>query len=416
MPSLLKKYSLSKVAQNGGVMLICVLVVIIVALIAGNSRNPARFSTYADLEYLHTNGTKYVTAELSSAPTLDLNPYTSHNSIIIRGGREFAMISLSEDNVIVDQRRRPYYNTSDKDAVFRISKTPYEIEIKIEKRIESLESALKRDYSTPVYTSSMLESMFPDQPMLHLDDESLEKIAQEQRAREESIRSTIERELEKLANASPIVLTMVDLEYANLISGIFYFICSIVFIIFAFKLFIAGAILVSPRISATYRSLAEYGDPETLISQFGKSISSQKKSYMNGDIIYNKEFAALFLPTSVYIAPTKDLLWAYIAFQVRNQHRHLSTFYSLVFCFSSGKQKSVRIKNKDEGIRILHGIKKTCPDVIVGFSQSLREMWGDLKSFKFQFSKNAEEMRNSVSPHEQANIVSYLHGLDKTYK
>jgi hypothetical protein len=202
---------------------------------------------------------------------------------------------------------------------------------------------------------------------------------------------------------------------AGAIFSIAFFVAGAIFLIL---LICSGAIFIRPGMSKTCRATAQYGDVRLLLGESEKSLRGKTLRLKSGDMIINGEYVILAYPLHVYIAPIKELIWAYIAFNVSSAGRGKTyTYYSIMLSFSSREQKAVRVKDRGSGMKELSRIKRLNPDVLIGFNQRLHGMYEyRFESFKKQVLTDVSRLQEGVSPGEQADIHVSLWGLEMNHE
>ena len=192
-------------------------------------------------------------------------------------------------------------------------------------------------------------------------------------------------------------------QMGRMISVLFYGIASVILLVFFARLILCSMIFIFPKRSKTYRMLLPYGAPELLLKDCDESLNGAWLPIRKGEVLANEKFIVIPYTTYVYIAPLKELLWAYVALHVYRGNRSAGIERSLKFIFSSKVVKSVRVKAKSDAIRELERIKKLNPNMLVGFDMGLYK-WAenDFPGFIEHISSNAEKLQKRISAKDQA--------------
>jgi len=183
------------------------------------------------------------------------------------------------------------------------------------------------------------------------------------------------------------------------------FIC---FLIFLGRASVKGTILWQPKKSKTFWHLSGYGDPEELFEECELSIAESRQELERGILCLTNDFVIFPRETYAFIAPVKNLLWAYVALMLSRRRYGSIGCYKLVLRFDSSERYIVPIDDKESAIVLLDTIKQINPNVLVGFDQSFEDMReNDFESFRTRITTDIESMQSMTSSNVQTDIHDY---------
>jgi hypothetical protein len=247
--------------------------------------------------------------------------------------------------------------------------------------------------------------------------QSTEETEEKREERIQNDKNEISRLEDLLWRITPYTLTYADLEFAHFLSAVFYMVFYVALIWFLIKLIRCGMIFVFPEKSKTYRIMAQYGDPAQLLKECDTSFNEQGIPVKSGKMMMNGKFVALLQPSYAFIAPSKELLWAYIEFRVIEQTRTAGTHYKIMLCFAMREREAMGIETKSAGVRELEKIKSLNPNMLVGFNIDLWDLYEkDFDAFKEQVLSDVGQLQERVSAGEQADMKNFWSGLEKEYE
>jgi len=416
IPDFLKLYFARKLRIMLTMVLICIIGIIVTAALQSNAGKPAVFTLHSELEALYRKGRRYVVIDSSienMVNNIDLNPRVQASTVSVflfsnMDNYRRKVLALPDRSVMLyEETILPVY-TPDSMKAYSIKndKTLHnEYVEQINARIIALQDSIifnsRYNYSTPT-------------------DPVSKKMSEEKAILIQKMEKQVMQLQELLVNLSPFTLAYANVEGVRIAASVFYFIFYAAMLVFISLSIVYGVIFIRPEKSYTYNFIAQYGDAAFLLSECEKSLNGQITEInplKPKGRITNSEFVILAYPLHVYIAPANELLWAYIAFNVETGGRGAArTYYSIIYCFSSGERKAVRIEFKNEGIRELAMIKNLNPHVLIGFNNDLQSMYvNDFGVFKQQIQLNVGQLQEGVTAGEQANIRASFWGMDFEY-
>ena len=354
-------------------MLFLALIVMLVR-IRSNAGNPDSFATYGDLETLSRAGKRFVILDRESMELINFSKRDWRtgglvggiNSSYPRSVSDFYTISLSDGIVLVADK---YVGSSSTQRIAEIG-------------------------SIKLFSSVIEEGKKNIQD--YFDQSNLD---------------TANVDLARAENLKPLILTVKSapasdhLGYLSFTVFLLYLSSFGAFAYFAYLTMVSGMIFIHPEESKTYKILAEFGNPESFFQDCETLLEKHGNVISKDQLIFDDSFVIIPYWSYVYVAPMKEMLWAYLA--MHHWFRGYPT-YRLHLCFSTGAVKIIRVDDKEECLEKLRELKDANPNVIVGHNQKLARAWDDLPSFIDSVRARNEDMQSLTSIGEQRDIFGFL--------
>ena len=376
LPGFLKKYHLEKTIINAVICFMSLIIFIVIAAGQVKLSSAAGFSSYAELERLYDEGRK--TVKISNYPirtiNLDWLPISDNDYAFSTGPtRNHGIIELPDGIVYIVGDYSKYQRGTEPELV-----------VSLESREGALSSLIDERIRYP-----RLSNVITDQ------------VAEFQRISE---------------NVKPILLKPVNVATTRTIAAVFCTIFCVLALIFAVRLFKSGTILVSPGRSKTYRTLAKYGDPIQLIEECADSLGQLRDGLKPREIIINDSFFVSPSPSSVFIAPVSELIWAYLSLVFYISEETYKQMYELVLCFSANDRVTYRVASKNAGIKELNWLKSLNPSMLIGYDDSFQYMYGrDFYGFRDRILSELEKLQDRTAADKLADIRTDVTGLSREF-
>jgi hypothetical protein len=409
VPEFLRGHFISNMRFSIIAILLCIAGIIFIGVLENNSRNPAQFSSYFGLENLYNKGLRFVKIDSSQIRAENLDPKASLLSAGVYYSSNYPeknVTLLLDGKMIVFSSYFSVSSGKETDKIYRIQKNDSVYQAyrnAIQAKIDELQKDIKSD--SPISSGSVFSGLYKS--------EEEKKEEREQRIKRDE--DEIAHLEDLMGKITPYTLSYVELGAVHVLSTIFYLAFYITLICFLVKLVRCGMIYVFPERSRTYMILEQYGDPDQLLKECERSFKEHDIPVKG--MMIDERFVALLQSSHAFIAPSKELLWAFVEFEVAGRSRSVSTHYKIRFCFSTRERLAFHILTKSAAVRELERIKSLNPNVLVGFNIGLWDLYNkNFDEFKSQVLSNVKQMQAGISAGEHADTRSYFGGMDVEYE